>query len=111
MSRRMARARRAPPAIDWLWNQMPLVALIVVCAVAALLSDRFLSPLNINNVLMQGAVITVITIGMTYVIICGGFDLSVGSVVAFCRATLPSRCRKRTCLWPGGPASLCGARP
>ncbi len=79
----MARARRAPPAIDWLWNQMPLVALIVVCVIAAVLSDRFLSPLNINNVLMQGAVITVITIGMTYVIICGGFDLSVGSVVAF----------------------------
>ncbi len=71
------------PRIDWLWNQMTLVALIVLCLVASLLSDRFLSPLNINNVLMQGAVITVITIGMTYVIICGGFDLSVGSVVAF----------------------------
>jgi len=62
---------------------MTLVALIVLCLVASLLSDRFLSPININNVLMQGAVITVITIGMTYVIICGGFDLSVGSVVAF----------------------------
>lgn len=65
-----------------LWNQMPLLALIALCIVAALLSSRFLSPININNVLVQGAVMTVIAIGMTYVIVCGGFDLSVGSVVA-----------------------------
>ncbi len=80
---RVPRFRPPMPMIDRLWNQMTLVALVVLCVVASLLSDRFLSPLNINNVLMQGAVITVITIGMTYVIICGGFDLSVGSVVAF----------------------------
>jgi ribose transport system permease protein len=61
---------------------MPLVALVVLCIVASLLSGRFLSGINITNVLMQGAVLTVITIGMTYVIIAGGFDLSVGSVVA-----------------------------
>ncbi len=67
---------------NFLWGQMPLVALIVLCLIATLLSDRFLSPININNVLMQGAVMTVIAIGMTFVIIGGGFDLSVGSVVA-----------------------------
>ncbi len=75
--------RQGASLTDRLWNQMPLVALVVLCVIATLLSDRFLSPININNVLTQGAVITVITIGMTYVIICGGFDLSVGSVVAF----------------------------
>ena len=83
MSAPADRRGRAAPVTDWLWNQMTLVALIVLCVIATILSDRFLSPMNINNVLMQGAVITVITIGMTYVIICGGFDLSVGSVVAF----------------------------
>ena len=83
MSVRVPASRMPAPRIAWLWNQMTLVALIVLCLIASLLSDRFLSPININNVLMQGAVITVITIGMTYVIICGGFDLSVGSVVAF----------------------------
>ena len=76
-------ARGVPaPSLNWLLGQMPLVALIVLCVVAALLSGRFLSGVNINNVLMQGAVLTVIAIGMTYVIIAGGFDLSVGSVVA-----------------------------
>ncbi len=83
MSSRTKRLQGSAPKFEWLWNQMTLVALIVLCLIASLLSDRFLSPININNVLMQGAVITVITIGMTYVIICGGFDLSVGSVVAF----------------------------
>lgn len=73
----MAHAR-----LGWLAGQIPLLALIVLCLIASALSDRFFSPININNVLMQGAVMTVITIGMTYVIICGGFDLSVGSVVA-----------------------------
>ncbi len=68
--------------LDWLAGQIPLLALIVLCLIASALSDRFFSPININNVLMQGAVMTVITIGMTYVIVCGGFDLSVGSVVA-----------------------------
>lgn len=67
---------------DLLWNQMPVIALVVLCIIATLLSSRFLSPININNVLMQGAVMTVIAIGMTYVIVGGGFDLSVGSVVA-----------------------------
>lgn len=67
---------------EFLWNQMPVIALVVLCVIATILSTRFLSPININNVLMQGAVMTVIAIGMTYVIVCGGFDLSVGSVVA-----------------------------
>lgn len=67
---------------EFLWGQMPLIALVVLCIIATILSDRFLSPININNVLMQGAVMTVIAIGMTYVIVCGGFDLSVSSVVA-----------------------------
>ena len=79
---RIAQKSGAGPALAWIWGQIPLLALIVVCMVATVLSDRFLSPLNINNILTQGAVMTVIAIGMTYVIICGGFDLSVGSVVA-----------------------------
>ena len=64
------------------WGQMPLIALIVLILIATLLSDRFLSPINMVNVLVQGAIMTVIVIGMTFVIVGGGFDLSVGSVVA-----------------------------
>src|SRR2546425_10351609 len=63
-------------------GQMPLISLIVLCAVTALLTSRFLSPLNLTNILVQSSIMAVIAIGMTFVIIGGGFDLSVGSTVA-----------------------------
>ncbi|QEH44749.1 ABC transporter permease [Aggregatibacter actinomycetemcomitans] len=45
-------------------------------------SDAFLSTNNIFNILLQVSVICVISVGMTYVILTGGIDLSVGSIVA-----------------------------
>src|SRR5438034_10162424 len=63
-------------------GQMPLISLVVLCAVTALLTDRFLSPLNLTNILVQSSIMAVIAIGMTFVIVGGGFDLSVGSTAA-----------------------------
>jgi ribose transport system permease protein len=68
------------------WNlagQAPLITLVALCLVTALMTDRFLSPLNLTNILVQSSIMAVIAIGMTFVIIGGGFDLSVGSTVAF----------------------------
>ncbi|MGY6772983.1 ABC transporter permease [Gallibacterium sp. ZY190522] len=45
-------------------------------------SDVFLSTNNILNILLQVSVICIISVGMTYVILTGGIDLSVGSIVA-----------------------------
>jgi ribose transport system permease protein len=56
---------------------------LVLCLGTALLTNRFLSPLNLTNILVQSSIMAVIAIGMTFVIIGGGFDLSVGSTVAF----------------------------
>ena len=64
-------------------GQIPLLALLVLCLVTALLTNRFLSPLNLTNILVQSSIMAVIAIGMTFVIVGGGFDLSVGSTVAF----------------------------
>jgi ribose transport system permease protein len=55
---------------------------LALCLATALLTDRFLSPLNLTNILVQSSIMAVIAIGMTFVIIGGGFDLSVGSTVA-----------------------------
>lgn len=63
-------------------GQVPLAALVVLCVVTAILTPRFLSPLNLSNILVQASIMAVIAIGMTFVIIGGGFDLSVGSTVA-----------------------------
>ncbi|MFQ5914260.1 MAG: ABC transporter permease [Nitrospinota bacterium] len=80
-----SRGRRigALPKPGLLWDQIPLIALIAVCLATALMSDRFLTPMNLTNILLQASVMSVVAMGMTYVIISGGFDLSVGSVVAF----------------------------
>lgn len=63
-------------------GQIPLATLLALGATIALLSEHFLTPLNLANVLVQAAVISVVAMGMTFVILAGGFDLSVGSVVA-----------------------------
>jgi ribose transport system permease protein len=64
-------------------GQIPLITLVALCVVTALLTSRFLSPLNLTNILVQSSIMAVIAIGMTFVIVGGGFDLSVGSTVAF----------------------------
>src|SRR2546423_3424979 len=62
-------------------GQMPLITLIALCAVTALLTDRFLSPLNLTNILVQSSIMAVIALGMTFVLVGGGVDLFVGSAV------------------------------
>ena len=48
----------------------------------SLLSDRFLTPTNLLNVLRQATINGIVSVGMTLVILTGGIDLSVGSVLA-----------------------------
>lgn len=67
-----------------LWDRIGiLLAFIVVCILFGILTPVFFNPLNILNVIRQVSIIGVIAVGMTFVILLGGIDLSVGSVVAF----------------------------
>lgn len=59
-----------------------IVIFLVVVAIAAILSPNFLTPVNISNLFQQAAVTGVVAIGMTFVILTGNIDLSVGSVTA-----------------------------
>ncbi|MCC5901765.1 MAG: ABC transporter permease [Halomonas sp.] len=60
----------------------PLVALILLFVVSSLASEYFLNTRNLTNVMRQVSYTGIIAIGMTFVIIAGGIDLSVGSMVA-----------------------------
>ncbi|MFQ3230079.1 ABC transporter permease [Reinekea sp.] len=60
----------------------PLIALLILIAFSAFASEHFLVPRNITNVLRQVSYTGIIALGMTFVIIAGGIDLSVGSMVA-----------------------------
>jgi ribose transport system permease protein len=55
-------------------------ALIVLIIVTQLVYPSFLTMTNISNLMSQNAALALIAAGMTLVIICGGFDLSVGSI-------------------------------
>lgn len=59
-----------------------LIALVALCVVLSVVSDNFLSSRNIINVLRQTSINGILAIGMTFVILTRGIDLSVGSVVA-----------------------------
>jgi len=59
-----------------------LVALAVLVVIMSVASPYFLEPQNIFNVLRNMSTISIMAIGMTMVIITGGIDLSVGSVLA-----------------------------
>lgn len=59
-----------------------LMALILVCVILSISNEYFLTSRNIVNVLRQTSINGILAIGMTFVILTRGIDLSVGSVVA-----------------------------
>ena len=66
----------------WLKRNGVFVALAVLVVVMAGVAPQFATIENLTNVLQQNAIIGVIACGMTFAIIIGGFDLSVGSTAA-----------------------------
>jgi ribose transport system permease protein len=59
-----------------------VIVLLVLVVIGSITSDNFLTTDNIRNILVSSSVIGVVTVGMTFVIIGGGIDLSVGALVA-----------------------------
>ena len=76
--------RSLPP---WAWP-LAALALLVVIVVAVELWQYgtvvFLRPENLRNVLSQQSYVGIVAVGMTFVIVAGGIDLSVGSLLALC---------------------------
>lgn len=58
-----------------------VLILLFICIAATILSENFLSVSNMFNVIRQVAVGGLVACGMTFVILTGGIDLSVGSIV------------------------------
>jgi ribose/xylose/arabinose/galactoside ABC-type transport system permease subunit len=61
----------------------PLIFLVVLMAAFAIGEPRFLSPFNLFNVMRQVSVYGLLAVGMTFVILTAGIDLSIGSLLAF----------------------------
>lgn len=65
-----------------------VMAIIVACAFLAWRSNAFLTPTNLFNITRNFTFVAIIALGMTFVIITGGIDLSVGSVLCLASMTL-----------------------
>ncbi|MFH0881929.1 MAG: ribose ABC transporter permease [bacterium] len=59
------------------------IGLIVLCMILWILTPHFLTFSNLSNVALQTSINAIIAVGMTFVIITAGIDLSVGSILAF----------------------------
>lgn len=63
--------------------------LIAVCIITSLLSDRFLTTYNVENLVRRTSLFGIISVGAAFVIIAGGIDLSIGSVVCLIGCLTP----------------------
>jgi ribose transport system permease protein len=61
---------------------LPFFTLIALFIILAIASPNFLTYTNLSSVVRQTAVINIMALGMTMIIISGGIDLSVGSILA-----------------------------
>lgn len=91
-------------AADWVAKYGILLALIIVCVSLAFFNEYFLTTRNILNVLRQTSINGILAIGMTFVILTRGIDLSVGSVVALAGVVSASLATtSSTAMVAGGP--------
>ena len=67
-------------------QSMLVIVLIVFIIIFSIMEPAFISQRNIFNIILQVSILSPIAIGMTLVILTGGIDLSVGSVLAFSQA-------------------------
>src|SRR6266568_9331222 len=75
--------RERPSLRDWIERLLPYASVVALFTALTILSPYFLTLQNLSSVCRQTAVITIIALGMTIIMISGGIDLSVGSVMAF----------------------------
>jgi ribose transport system permease protein len=65
-----------------------LIAIVLACAFLSYSTDAFLTSKNLYNITRNFTFVAIIALGMTLVIITGGIDLSVGSVLCLCSMVL-----------------------
>ncbi len=70
-------------AFTFLARFAPLIFLLLLMLVFAIMEPRFLSSVNLFNVMRQVSITGLLAIGMTFVILTAGIDLSIGSLLAF----------------------------
>jgi erythritol transport system permease protein len=80
-----------------------LIALGVLVVVFSLLSSEFLTAGNLAILIKHVAINAILAIGMTFVILSGGIDLSVGSIAGLCGMVADIRSSRK---WPAAGVTI-----
>ncbi|MDU3777405.1 MAG: ribose ABC transporter permease [Veillonella sp.] len=75
-------------ALQYVKKLGPLIGLILLFIIISVMNDSFLEFSNLRNLLRQVSINAIIAFGMTFVILTGGIDLSVGSILALSSAVM-----------------------
>ncbi|MDA8251199.1 MAG: ABC transporter permease [Rhodospirillales bacterium] len=79
------------------WSNV--LALVLLLAVASVLSPHFLSARNLLNVLRGASMVGIVSVGMTFVILNRGIDLSVGSILGVSAALMAGFGNANPAVW------------
>lgn len=63
-----------------------IIAFVLICIMLSVTSPVFLTTTNIINVIRQTSIYGIMAVGMTFIILTGGIDLSIGSIMAIAGA-------------------------
>lgn len=102
-------ARQTHTPISWMLSKQAFwvfLAALIACVTLTLVTDTFATPQNLFNVTRNFAFVAIIALGMTVVIISGGIDLSVGSILCLSAMVLAIIMNAGYPLWVGASAAL-----
>ena len=85
---RLAARNRSQARINLLLSLTLLGLLILLWTALALSTPRFLTQINVTNLMRQAYLVAILAVGQTFVIITAGIDLSVGALLGFCSVIL-----------------------
>jgi ribose/xylose/arabinose/galactoside ABC-type transport system permease subunit len=103
-------ARSGADFVSILGRFAPLIFLAVLVIILSVLRPNFLSAFNIFNVMRQISFIGILAVGMTFVILTAGIDLSVGSMLAFSGIVCATVAKGSRSLLEGGVTDPGGTR-
>jgi ribose transport system permease protein len=86
-----------------------LCAIIIACIFLSFATDAFLTGRNLYNITRNVTFVAIIALGMTIVIIAGGIDLSVGSVLCLCSMVLATTMHSGQSIYVGIAAAIVAA--
>jgi ribose transport system permease protein len=101
--------RRTHTPLSWVLSRQAFwvfLAAVIACVGLTLATDTFATSQNLFNVTRNFAFVAIIALGMTVVIISGGIDLSVGSILCLSAMTLAIVMNAGYPLWAGAGAAL-----